>query len=405
MYIYINHIKHQLALRKHEPLYKNEIGSILKDLRKKHQLTLEEGAQGICSVSYLSKIENNQMAPTTKYIELFEEKYKFNMNSLNSRYKQELIEELINVFYQHDEFSQYEILDGNDYQSKLINYTILVGNNDFTKAKTLFKDVNNYLKNFSDKELLLYLFLTSKVLSNEGRYKDAFNTLNLFTSREENLKLDIIMMKEKIMISSIINNHAYMMLNYEKFIQKLAIIENYAAIHDLKFMYLTYFSQFINFESLEKDINNHQNLSKKEKDYLFIRHHYLNMNYEKAYKLIMGKERINKSFYILALMIANKLKHKEDVMDLIKNEYQGLNHNEKLVVDFLKIKYQKNSDLITFIREQILKTNDIPDHQDLINFWYEEGINCLKENNYYKEASILSQLIVRKMKNLSTYID
>jgi len=61
MYINIHNVKHQIGLRKHLPEDGEDIGSMIRHQRRKMNLTLEEGAEGNCSVSYLSKVENNQI--------------------------------------------------------------------------------------------------------------------------------------------------------------------------------------------------------------------------------------------------------------------------------------------------------------------------------------------------------
>ena len=45
-----------------------DIGSFIKKKRKEMQVTQDEISNGICSVSYLSKIENNQIVPNDYYV-------------------------------------------------------------------------------------------------------------------------------------------------------------------------------------------------------------------------------------------------------------------------------------------------------------------------------------------------
>ena len=42
------------------------IGSIIKELRKKKKFSQKQLAEGICSIEYISKIENNKKSPSTE---------------------------------------------------------------------------------------------------------------------------------------------------------------------------------------------------------------------------------------------------------------------------------------------------------------------------------------------------
>ena len=48
---------------------KNTVGSIVRWERKRRNMTLHEGAEGICSVSYLSKVENSLIEPSEQILD------------------------------------------------------------------------------------------------------------------------------------------------------------------------------------------------------------------------------------------------------------------------------------------------------------------------------------------------
>ena len=63
------HIKKQVRNRKEQKIYESKpIGSAIKFKRKEMNMTLEEGAEGICSVSYLSKLENNLIEAGVRFV-------------------------------------------------------------------------------------------------------------------------------------------------------------------------------------------------------------------------------------------------------------------------------------------------------------------------------------------------
>ena len=74
-------IEKKLNMRKNEFKTKTSFGSAFKTFRKENNLTLEEAAADICSVSYLSKAENNLINISEAYSKKLNERY--NLNFLN----------------------------------------------------------------------------------------------------------------------------------------------------------------------------------------------------------------------------------------------------------------------------------------------------------------------------------
>lgn len=401
MYIHLNQIKHQLNLRKSIPLYRNEIGSILKELRRQNNLTLEEGAEGICSISYLSKIENNMMIPNDKYLEQFKIKYNIKDISFKNQNLDDYYNEIIENFIDKKQ-TNLELINNIDYKSKLINYIKLVQNDLFIETEKYYLDLIIYIKNFSDLELNLFLYATSLTLKYQGRLQDAFYCLDLYKIENHNFLLKLLIQKQKLILSMMINNHAYIVINKDKLIEDLSKYDYYELINEIKYSYLNYLIQFINENEFNELIEKHNKLNFINKNYLKARFLYLNARYQEAYKLIIGKERIDKEHYLLAIRILNKLNHKDEIIDLINHPIIKLNKNENLTLAYLKCKLnKKNIEHLDFIRNQIMKVNDFPDLMDDLNFWYEEGIEYFKKDNFYKEATYLSQMMIRKIRSLA----
>ena len=97
--------------RKECKLYETKpIGSAIKFKRKAMNMTLEEGSEGICSVSYLSKIENNfGLPPISEFEKLITSKTKAILicnpgNPTGYLYSKEEIEKLAEIVKKHDLF-------------------------------------------------------------------------------------------------------------------------------------------------------------------------------------------------------------------------------------------------------------------------------------------------------------
>lgn len=402
MHLFLNQFKHQLNLRKIIPTTKNEIGSILKDKRKKMNLTLEEGAEGICSVSYLSKVENNLIVPSDLYLNLFQKKYHLNDEDFININFDAIYDDIIESFIHNKKISYSFNPDNSDYKTKLCNYIYFINLNKFEDANRYFDFINPYLKNFTNKEILLYTLATSKLLKSKGFYKDAFDILSFFNEPTSDEKLELLIKVEMIILANLISNHPFIMINLEKTINLLISFSYYHLVEIVKYNYFNYLLQFINEEDFNKRINNLNFLTLDQKNMLSARFYYLNTNYHKALSFLNEINQKNE-YYMLKILILNKL-NQLDLSFIESLENKNMTKFEKQIVNYLKIKVEnKTEEMLDYIREEILKYNEFPSDYDELHFWYEEGVYQLRKNNFYKEALVLNQLIINELKHLTYY--
>ncbi|GGF20560.1 transcriptional regulator [Halobacillus andaensis] len=71
-------------------------GQLIKQHRKFKNMTLEELADGICSVSYLSKIEHNTMIASDEIYRLLGKRLNIRLENLNEEFDEEIYKEILN---------------------------------------------------------------------------------------------------------------------------------------------------------------------------------------------------------------------------------------------------------------------------------------------------------------------
>ena len=405
MYIHIGYIKSQMRLRNPEITNNSDnIGSILKHHRLKLNLTLEDSAEGICSISYLSKIENSLIRPSQKYLLQLEEKY-------NARFQfqptthQEVLNRLVeNIFFEQNELMDEVLFEEENYQTKLNEIGYLLSQNAYDKARQTHQNLNPYIKNLNDIELGFYLFLTSKLLSRQGRLKEAFSILGHVNTDLDNLYLKLLIETEKFVLATKMNHHPYISLNYEYL--KSILIENelYQKFNKIKFSYMTYLVQFIHESKLDEILERSKHYEAYQKNYLRAKYYYEHMQYEQSYTILKNQMNDMHS-YKLALMSLNRLNQFKDIKHLVQNMDNIENTHLRILIEYLKMKATSKINverIVEFIQTEILKNNDLPDEIDYLNFWYEEGHIFLRKIGYYKDATKLGHLIFRKSKDLST---
>ncbi|MGE7691731.1 helix-turn-helix domain-containing protein [Lysinibacillus sp. NPDC097214] len=108
-----------------------KIGEIIKYYRRKNSMTQENLSQGICSVPYLSKLENNQLNPSDHIIKLLCKKMNLVYNDLHNLEDNQLLNDL---------FNWYELINQNNYEQA------------FSKKE----EVNSKLEYITDMQIKIY---------------------------------------------------------------------------------------------------------------------------------------------------------------------------------------------------------------------------------------------------------
>ena len=101
---------------------KNTVGSIVRWERKRRNMTLHEGAEGICSVSYLSKVENSLIEPSEQILDNLKKRLEietlidFDLQRYDEHY-----DDIIQTIFNYKQVSSfyYDMYFGKkDYKSK-----------------------------------------------------------------------------------------------------------------------------------------------------------------------------------------------------------------------------------------------------------------------------------------------
>lgn len=91
-------------------------GTMIKQQRKLNNMTLEELADGICSVSYLSKIEHNSINASEEIYRLLEERLDIKLVDINEEFDENIFNDLIN-WYDAIQHSDLELI--HEFDTKL----------------------------------------------------------------------------------------------------------------------------------------------------------------------------------------------------------------------------------------------------------------------------------------------
>jgi len=163
-----------------------DIGTLIKERRKELNLTQETISNGICSISYLSKIENNQISPNEFFVREIMEK----MEVEDSIYRKTLedknyLEKMIDhIFYNNQKLSEDIYNDIEDCKHNLVLNIAKLG---YIVHHNMWDDdqyvmmLENLVQNMDDYELKAYLLFAIMYNVSNNMFKNAYDLYLTFS--------------------------------------------------------------------------------------------------------------------------------------------------------------------------------------------------------------------------------
>ena len=178
-----NRINKRVELEKYKRDF-TDIGSFIKEKRKELKVTQDEISTGICSISYLSKIENNQIIPNDFYVKEIMEKLDVDQAIYSRSLKEKVyLEKMISAyFFMEDSIQEKVYNDIKEIEHNLVinlcklGYTVYYGLNDENQYVMMLEHLVN---NMSDYEVKVYLFFACIYFISNEKYKTALELIVL----------------------------------------------------------------------------------------------------------------------------------------------------------------------------------------------------------------------------------
>ena len=140
----------------------SSIGTILKQRRKELGLKQWVVAYKICSVSHLSKIENNHTIPEDEILKLLLERLNLKIEDLSRPKDQPILDEILTSYFYDDtvtlERLVKESISQNDVTGQLLMcYYLAILKGDLVKTTELFEQLKEIHRSFSAQEFVIWI--------------------------------------------------------------------------------------------------------------------------------------------------------------------------------------------------------------------------------------------------------
>lgn len=355
-------------------------GTAIKAKRLALQYTLEEVAEDVCSISYLSKVENFQIIPSMEKRILLEEKLQLSALDKEVYDFSDLTNDWI-LFLSHPD---------KDVENRLLSYPIEENHKGFfhrhVLSLTLKKDLNfpikmlfEYFNAYSEEQIFILLYLQVSKDIAVHYSKRAYEILNW-------IELEYIKDKTLLYVYYKIKTH----LDFD-----LHLIQNISKDYE------TYSKLAIELNLLDDIKLLYEKMKVIQGLYAYFPKAHHTLPLLESYRAYFTKDSV--SFYYdinLDQLYHIIFAYKFNVYD-VKFIAENLKESDHLVYQFIKIKATQDQELlIDFIRHMII--SEPLSHYDYISvhFLLNESIKELSLKHYYKDALLMSQRLLIETRSM-----
>jgi HTH-type transcriptional regulator, quorum sensing regulator NprR len=243
-----------------------EYGPLIKYFRTQMGLTQKDLAKGICSVSHLSKIENNSKDANIETISLLLDKLQIDKSEINE--KEEQIKELL--FELNEKILYFQKNDVNDLFEKLVSMEDIIPFSNSLYAYELCKYryylfigklkqaalqenlLSKQKKNFSQQENYLFQHYNAICLIMQGQYQRADAVLETLMIARNNEAISGEILYHRALVKSSLEHSDHAIYFGKKALQAFMNEHNFIRIlHTLMLLGINYTSSKIYEEALE----------------------------------------------------------------------------------------------------------------------------------------------------------
>lgn len=340
-------------------------GSALKQKRKQSKMTLIDACKNICSISYFSKVENNQIIPSISKKMLLQERFEIPDQFLNeSMFKQEVDLWIDYLLYSDEQVKlQLKAISFEDNHYGWMHRFLC--DIHFEKKEPALSILFDYFDRYSDEAIFVLLYSYANLSYGKTFYQqahDIIETLDIETYHNEKIRLlyfDII---------SKTSFHCHKTLRFlktSKQLESLSIkLETFGRIKQLKKMTETYHNIYL------------QDTRYEDIDESYVSH----VIYMRGLSV---KDPINLPVNVISIMILFRENHP------VLNEYiKKFDKPDHIIIRWIKTNQKQSQEaMLSFLRNDLQHEVLSKYGYEVIHFIYTQSSRYFEQTNFYKEAS------------------
>jgi HTH-type transcriptional regulator, quorum sensing regulator NprR len=381
-----------------------EYGPLIKYFRTQMGLTQKDLAKDICSVSHLSKIENNSKDANIETISLLLEKLNIDKSEINE--KEEKIKSLLRLlnekmlFFQKNEVDQiFEKLANIEdiipfstslYTYELTKYRYFLFKGNLKKAQQQENLLNKQKKNFSQQENYLFQHYNAICLIMQGQYQKADTVLELLMTVNNSEFVSGELLYHRALVKSSLEHSDHAIYFGKKALQAFMNDHNFIRIlHTLMLLGINYTYSKIYEEALEcfqHLMRNAELLNESQ----FLPHVYHNIGYLKTkmekypealffYEKSLSLQSEGTPYYLMtlytigeSLYILQEIDKAKEVFERVLEQSKKLSSQKYILLSKYYLKsISSYKESIEFLEMKVIPyLEETKEHPDTLNRFY-----------------------------------
>jgi transcriptional regulator with XRE-family HTH domain len=346
-------------------------GSAVKAKRYDLQLTLAQAAKNICSISYLSKVENNLIIPSEEKRLLLQERLGLEDIYMTPEHFNELTDIWVRYLLNKEDALKTELLDTKIEKNHYgMFHKYMLSHTFMPELEARVDDLFQFFHLYQEENVFLIVYVTALVSVNEHLGQQSYDLIQWIDLRViENIKYAYLYYELKLQSDFQCQKIHVIESDLEKFTKIALELNKFEAINDAK--------QKV--KALMAVYNNNPDLSLISKPYHSYVKYFETKESDKSFEI-----EINTLYdFILAVKMS---------LIPIKQLEEMLPKKHHLVYEYIRAKAKLNKDeMIEHIRDMMISQPISQYDYISVHFVLNQAINELIEKHFYKEAQLLSQ--------------
>ncbi len=401
MSIDVAYIKRQLVVREQQKLYEPKpFGSAVRYRRNELNMTLEEGAEGICSVSYLSKVENNLIKVSDKFSDALVKRFKLENDPDEGikRFKKDfdrvwthlinksVIDTKMMSFYEAriDHLAHLMVMAGNMMQE------------DFTAAFERSIDVSRFLTHYKDEEVALFLYLMNWMMQRSERYGDAYTVLTLVPEKAfQDDRIGLLFMKARLENAYRMHLVQEVTRTYQMCVNQAIDMREYNLLYDIEYAHVAFLSGIEHPNVINKMVSKMHYLTPGQKSFIQASIAYTDQRYEAVIKLSADHRLENEDWLRLTLITLDIQNDRDSALKLIsKIDAQMLKRpSSYALINHIRYKHDDDRErILPYMKREVIANMHVGDDYQYLNYIMNDATRIFSKHQHYKDAVQVNQI-------------
>lgn len=414
-------MKKKYLIHKYSDEEQRELANILKTKRIELGKNLDEVASGVCSTSYLSRIENNLVRLQEPYLKMLFEKLDIDYETLKENRKNNLFVEIVKkvlLGYDKEYTEELEkIMALNCYLGTERDLILLYDNilkNNYEETQYVIDKLQEICNHFTNSEMIFFMYLVALYYYKTNQTTLAYHQVRILSNvKIDDEIIDWVVKELSMDIYYLVGNKADYIMLYASFVKNAPLPYFNDLLIKQKMKMITIEAES-NYEvAIHKMEEYHENLATFNQDIQNEYYYHLSIidlihgKYQEVIHLLMKRELTTPMVKILSialLYIEREFKNKEVVLNVLNN-YNFTKYDDliKNICYYATTKFENHSDSpsksLNFLKNNVFNLLNSSFDQMIYEHILKEMIHLYIRCSKYKESCNLILKVFDGLKN------